>query len=88
MGNTRHDPARHRADVRLAVTADLGLVVNAAERDARQLPVEGACNGNGNGRLADTGRPDEAEDLPRKLRRKLRTASVSRMRSLTFSRPK
>ena len=34
------DPARHSADIGLAVAANFGLVVDAAQGDARQLPVQ------------------------------------------------
>ena len=44
------------------MAADLGLVVNAAERDAHELAVEGAATERPSGGLADAGRPDEAED--------------------------
>ena len=64
----RHDAARHCADVGLSVAADLRLVVYAAEGYPRKLTVERACNGDRDGGLADTGRADKAEDLPRKLR--------------------
>ena len=47
-----HDAARQRADVGAAVTADLGLVVDAAERDADELATEGARDGLAERRLA------------------------------------
>ena len=63
-----HDAARHRADVRLAVAADLSLVAHAAERQPRELAVQRLCNRDGDRRLANTRRADQAENLPRQLR--------------------
>ena len=51
-----------RADVGAAVAADGGLVVHAAERDADELAPERARDAAAERRLADAGRPDEAED--------------------------
>ena len=51
-----------RADVRAAMTADLGLIAHAAERDADELAAERLCNRPGQRRLADAGRSDETED--------------------------
>ena len=67
----RQDSAGHRADIGLAVAADLRLVVDAAEGDTRELPVERAGDAHGNGRLAHARRADQTDDLPRQLRRKL-----------------
>ena len=39
------DVAGQRADIGAAVTADLGLVMDAAERDADELPSHGAGDG-------------------------------------------
>ena len=46
------EPAGQRADVRAAVTADLGLVADAAERHAHELAVERARDRLADGRLA------------------------------------
>ena len=56
------DLAGEGADVGAAVTADLGLVAHAAEREADELAVRAAGDRAGEGRLADAGRADEAED--------------------------
>ena len=53
-----------RADVRAPVTADRRLVVHAAERDAVELAPERPRDAAAERRLADAGRPDEAEDRP------------------------
>ena len=44
------------------MTADLGLVAHAAERDADELPRHGARDRLAERRLADAGRADEAQD--------------------------
>src|SRR6185312_10894758 len=56
------DLAGERADVRAAVPADRGLVVDAAERDAVELAPERARDRSAERRLSDAGRSDEAED--------------------------
>ena len=53
-----------RADVGAAVAADLGLVADAAEREAHELAVERARDRAAERGLADAGRADEAEDRP------------------------
>src|SRR5207244_4257911 len=60
------DLAGERADVGAAMTADLGLVSDAAERQAHELTVHRARNRLGERRLADSGRSGEGED--RRLR--------------------
>src|SRR5581483_12341181 len=45
-----------------AVSPDLRLVAHAAEREPHELPAHGARDGAAERRLADTRRPDEAED--------------------------
>src|SRR6185437_14297600 len=57
------DRARHRADVRAAMAADLGLVSDAADREPRELSPERPRDRLAERGLADAGRPDEAEDL-------------------------
>ena len=66
-----HDPPGHGADVGLAVAADVGLVVDAAEGDPRELAVERPRHGHPDGRLADAGRADEAEHLALQVWREL-----------------
>ncbi|GAA4953688.1 hypothetical protein GCM10023238_20250 [Streptomyces heliomycini] len=56
-----HDPAGQRADVRTAVAADLGLVADAAEGDADELPAHRVGDGLAEAGLADAGRADEGE---------------------------
>ena len=56
--------ARHRADVRAPVTANLGLVADAADRQADELAVHRARDRFAQRGLADAGRPDEAQDRP------------------------
>ena len=58
------DPPGQRADVGAPVAADLRLVAHAAERDADELAPERARDGAAQRRLADAGRPDQAEDGP------------------------
>ena len=57
-----HEAARECADVGAPVTADLGLVADAAEAHAHELAVQRARDRLAQRRLADAGRPDEAED--------------------------
>ncbi len=66
----------HRADVRAAVAADLCLVAHAADRKPRELALERARDRLAERRLADAGRPDEAEDLPRRVVAELRDREV------------
>ena len=61
------DRPRHRADVGAAVAADLGLVANAADRDALELASQRPGDRAAEARLADPGRADEAEDRPRRV---------------------
>ena len=56
------DAAGHGPDIGPPVAPDLGLVPDAAERDADEAPAEGPGDGLAEGCLADAGRPDEAED--------------------------
>src|SRR5687768_10118602 len=60
-----HDRPRHGADVRAPMTANLGLVADAADRDAHELTSERACDRLAERGLADAGRTDEAEDWTR-----------------------
>ncbi len=56
------DPARLRPDVGAAVTADLRLVADAAERDAHELASHRPGDGLAETRLADPWRADEGDD--------------------------
>ena len=56
------DATRHRPDVGPAVAADLGFVVHAAERCARELATHGAGDRLAERGLADSRRSDKAED--------------------------
>src|SRR5215208_2323177 len=64
-----HGSSRDRADIGATVSPDLRLVANAAEREAHELPVHRARDRLAERRLADAGRPDEAEDRSLDLRR-------------------
>ena len=66
----------HRADVRAPVAADLGLVADAADRDADELAAERARDRLAERRLADAGRADEAEDRPGDVALQLRDGEV------------
>ena len=82
------DPARHGADIGLAVAANFGLIVDTAQGDARQLPVQAPGDAEGDGCLADAGGAHQAKDLPLGASGdSCRTAKDSKIRSLTFSRP-
>ena len=54
------DPARHGADVGAAVAANLGLVVNSAQRSTCELAAHGARDGLSERSLAHARRPDKA----------------------------
>ena len=56
------DVAGQRADVGPPMAADLGLVVHAAQADARELAAHGAGDRLAQRRLADAGRSGEAQD--------------------------
>ena len=49
------------------MAADLGLVAHAADREPDELPAERVRDRVAERGLADAGRADEAEDLPRDL---------------------
>src|SRR5262249_62310569 len=70
------DRARHRADVGAAVAADLGLVAYAPDGDAHELPLERPRDRLAQRGLADAGRADEAQDLPRGVLAELRHGQV------------
>src|SRR5262249_639015 len=56
------DPAGQGADVSAAVSADLRFVAHAAEGDAGELASKRVGHPFAEGRFADAGRTDEAED--------------------------
>jgi hypothetical protein len=60
------------ADVGAAVAADLGLVADAAHGDADELAAKGTRDRLAERSLADSGRPDEAEDRSRDVVLQLR----------------
>ena len=70
------DRSGHSSDVRAPVPADLGLVTHAADRDADELAPERARDRLAERRLADSGRPDEAEDRPGEVVLQLRDGEV------------
>ena len=70
------DRARHGADVRPPVPADLRLVANAADRDAGELAAERARDRVAERRLAHARRPDEAEDRAGEVVLQLRDGQV------------
>ena len=57
------DPTRHRADVGLSVSADIGFVAHAAERNARQFAVQSAGDRHSDRGFTDARRPHETNDL-------------------------
>ena len=62
LAQALHDLARHRADVRASMAADLGFVVDAAQARAHELETERARDALAERGLADAGRADEAQD--------------------------
>ena len=62
------DTAGHGAYVGLAVAPDLRLVVDAAQTQAAELPVEGLGHGDGDGGFAHARRSHQADDLPPGIR--------------------
>ena len=70
------DRARHRPDVRAAMAADLRFVSDAADRDADELPVEGAGDRLAEATSSDPGRADEAEDGAGQVGLQLRDGEV------------
>src|SRR5690606_12923804 len=62
LADTLNDRARHRADIRAAVAADLGLVVHAPEARAAELQADRFRDALSERRLADARRADEAQN--------------------------
>src|ERR1700682_3947659 len=56
------NPSGHGADVGATMTPDLGLVVDAAQRQPDELAPQGPRNRLAEAGLPDTGRADEAQD--------------------------
>src|ERR1700736_2983067 len=72
------DPARQGANIRPAVTTDLGLIVNAAERDAGEFPAQRPGNRLAQRRLAAAWGSDQGDDGARAAAANhLKTASVA-----------
>ena len=65
------DPAGHSPHIGFSVSADLCLVVDAAQRQSGQLPIHGSRHRHGDGCLAYAGRADKAKHLPLQVRRQL-----------------
>jgi hypothetical protein len=70
------DSAGERPDVGPAVAADLRLVVNAAQRNADELPSQSAADGVAEGGLAGPRRAGETEDRPLRVRLQLADGEV------------
>ena len=81
-----HDDAGHRAHVRAAMPADLGLVAHAAHADALELAAHRLGDGRPRLVLPTPGGPTKQRIGPCRSAFSLRTARYSRMRSLTLSR--
>ena len=58
------DPPRHRADVGAAVTANVGLVARAAQRDSHVLAAQALGDALRDRSLTYAGRPGEHQDRP------------------------
>ena len=86
-GQAVDDAAGHGADIRLAVAADLRLVVHAAEGDARELAVRGVGNAHGNARLAGARRADKAQHAALDIGRELAHGQILRDAVLDLLQP-
>ena len=64
FANPLDDPAGQRGDVGAAMAADLGLVVDAAQADAHELPPQGPGDALAQRGLPRPRRAGEAEDWP------------------------
>jgi hypothetical protein len=83
-----NDLAGQGADVGAAMTANFGLIANAAERHTHEFAARSFGNRHAQRSLAHAGRSDEAQRIePLGFFTSWRTARNSRMRSLIFSRP-
>src|SRR5262245_29445854 len=71
LGDRLDDGAGQRADIGAPMAADLGLVVHAAQADARELAAHGAGDRLAQRGLAHAGRADKAQDRRLAFRRQL-----------------
>ena len=62
-----NDAPGHGADIGAPVAAQLGLVVQAAQGQALELPIQGPADRLAQGGLAHTRRPHEAENRRARL---------------------
>ena len=69
--DTGHDAAGHGPHIGLSVASYLRLVMDAAQRDAAQLPVHGPGNGQGDAGLSGARRAQQTEDGPLLVRSEL-----------------
>ena len=69
QANSVHNPPRHRPDIGFAVTPDIRLVPDTAQRYPDILPTHGSGDGTGDRGLAHAGRPRQAEHLSPDVRR-------------------
>ena len=69
--HSRHDAARHGADVGAAVAHDVRFVAHAAEGNTHVLAAGRLGDRARNGRFANARRADKANDLPCRLIREL-----------------
>ncbi len=67
LGHVLHDLARHRADVRAAVTADFRFIAHATQGHTHELAVGGARDALPQRGLADTRRPHQTKNRSAQL---------------------
>src|SRR5262249_5743347 len=79
-----NDASWHRADVRAAVAADLGLVAHSAETDPHKLAAERVGNRLAKTGLADTRRSEETKNRAVSLRIKFAHSEVFDQPLLNF----
>src|SRR5439155_25101868 len=79
-----NDAARHRTDVRAAMTADLRLVPHSAETDPHKLAAERVRNRLTEAGLADTRRPEETKNRAMTLRIELAHGQIFDQPLLNF----
>ena len=68
LSDCRDNPAGHSPHIGLAVTPDLRLIVDAAQRDPGHIPVDCFSHTGSNGGLAHARRPYQTENLSLQLR--------------------
>ena len=71
LGQSRHNPARHSADIGLPMTPDIRLIPDTAQRNSGHFPVQTSRNRISNGCFTYTGRANQAKNLWRHFRRHL-----------------